>query len=121
MPYINRKKVVKQKPTPYVHHSNQSHKYYNTKQWVNLRNYYIKQHPFCERCEAQGRTTLATQVHHQVPFLNGLTETERLNLLLDEDNLMSVCNKCHAEIHNEMNRKKYDDQGDDCMSTRGNK
>ena len=51
MPWIDRTKKIKQPKPKYVHHSNMSHKYYNSKQWKDMRNVYYKNHPFCEECE----------------------------------------------------------------------
>ena len=47
MPWIDRTKKIKQPKPKYVHHSNMSHKYYNSKQWKDMRNIYYKNHPFC--------------------------------------------------------------------------
>ncbi len=108
MPTINKKQKIKEKPTPYQHHNNISARYYNTSQWHKLRDWYIKQHPFCERCMEEGKVKLANQVHHKEEFLHGITDEDKWKLLLDEDNLMSVCNKCHKEIHNKTNRPNDD-------------
>jgi 5-methylcytosine-specific restriction protein A len=110
MPTINRKHKIKEKATPYQHHNNISAQYYNTSQWHKLRDHYIKNHPFCERCEENGKVTLAEQVHHKIEFLKGCTDEERWKLLLDEDNLQSLCSKCHAEIHNERNKQNKKDK-----------
>ena len=101
MPTINKNKKIREKPTQYKHEGNQGSKYYNTKQWNNLRNRYIKEHPFCEMCLEEGKVKLAEQVHHKTEFLSGLTEEERWQLLTDEDNLQSLCSECHHKIHNE--------------------
>lgn len=61
--------------------------------WQKLRKAYISQYPLCELCEAQGRTTLAEQVHHIKPFKG--TEDP---LLLDWENLQALCCECHASI-----------------------
>ena len=110
MPFINRKHKIKEKPTPYIHHNNVSAQYYNTSQWHKLRDYYIKNHPFCERCAENGKVTLAQQVHHKIEFMNGFTDEDRWRLLLDEDNLQSLCTKCHTDIHNQRNKKKKDNE-----------
>lgn len=102
MPTINRQ-PLKQRPVPYQH-DNVSAPYYNSMQWRNLRNYYIKRHPLCERCEQLGKTTLAQECHHRTPFLQGTTDEERWELLLSETNLMSVCRECHLTLHG---MKKY--------------
>jgi 5-methylcytosine-specific restriction protein A len=106
MPTINKNKKIMVKPTPYIHHNNISAQYYNTSQWHNLRDYYIKHNPLCERCLENGIVKPAQQVHHKIEFLSGRTDDERWRLLLDEDNLQSLCTKCHTEIHNERNKLK---------------
>lgn len=106
MPTINKLKKVKEKQVPYKHEGKRGSKFYNTIQWKNLRNRYIKEHPFCEICESKGIVKLAEEVHHKEEFLKGTTEEDKWNLLLDEDNLMSLCSDCHHEIHNEERKKK---------------
>lgn len=101
MPTINRNKKIEEKKVLYKHHNNISKQYYNTSQWHNLRDRYIKNHPFCERCAEKGIIKLAQQVHHKIEFLTGLTDEDKWRLLLDEDNLQSLCTNCHNEIHNE--------------------
>ena len=97
MPLINRnKQSIKQ--TPYKH-TNQSAKYYNSKYWMNLRNSYIVNHPLCEECLKEDIITPAEHVHHIKEFLKGVDDGERWSLLLDENNLMSVCVKCHHKLH----------------------
>lgn len=105
MPTINRLKKVKEKKIPYKHY-NQSTKYYNNSLWYHLREWYIKNHPLCERCLDKGIVKEAEDCHHKIPFLTGDTDEERWKLLLDEDNLQSLCSKCHTEIHNERNKLK---------------
>lgn len=101
MPTINRNRIS-HKELPYKHENNISGKYYNTKQWKNLRNYYIRRNPLCEICLSKGIVKEANEVHHIQPFLDGKTDEERWKLLTDEDNLMSLCYECHDEIHRKM-------------------
>ena len=98
MPTINRNRIS-HKELPYKHENNVSGKYYNTKQWKNLRNYYIRRNPLCEICLSKGIVRPAEEVHHRHPFLLGGTDEERWQLLTDEDNLQSLCKKCHDEVH----------------------
>lgn len=71
---------------------------YNTTEWKKLREVYIKRNPLCEECLSKGKVTPATSVHHkESPFSKGSVNN---HLLLDYDNLMSVCHECHADIHN---------------------
>lgn len=62
---------------------------YKTKTWDRLRSVHIGEHPLCEACEEQGRTTLATVVHHRTPHKG------RWHLFVDLHNLQAVCKKCH--------------------------
>ena len=101
MPTINKNKIS-HKELPYKHENNVSGKYYNTKQWKNLRNYYIRRNPLCEICLSKGIVKPANEVHHKVKFLDGRTDEERWQLLLDEDNLQSLCYECHDEVHRKM-------------------
>lgn len=103
MPTINKNKIS-HKELPYKHENNVSGKYYNTKQWKNLRNYYIRRNPLCEICLSKGIVKPANEVHHRIPFLNGKTDEERYELLTNEDNLQSLCYECHDEVHRKMNQ-----------------
>jgi len=60
--------------------------------WQKLRAYYLRRHPLCERCEGDGRTTVAVLVHHIVPISDG-------GARLDERNLMALCVACHDAKH----------------------
>ena len=106
MPTINKKVSKTVKKIPYKRECDDA-KYYNSMPWRNLRAWYIKEHPFCERCQELGRVSLGEQVHHIIPFLVGASDKERWDLLLDPDNLQTLCTACHHEIHNEERRLKY--------------
>ena len=100
MPTISKKRHHKKRP--YVNPQQTTLRYYNTPQWKNLRNRYIKEHPFCEMCLEKGIVKSAEEVHHIVPFGTGATEEERWNLLTSESNLLSLCIPCHKKIHMKM-------------------
>lgn len=59
--------------------------------WKKIRDRYIKAHPLCELCLAEGRYTPAVLVHHKKPLADGGTN--------EESNLMSLCFSCHEIIH----------------------
>ena len=101
MPVIPRLKDIKKK------HNNpkQSAKYYNSKAWKTLRNLYIREHPLCEMCLKEGKTTPAEEIHHVRNFLSGQTARERWALLTDKNNLMALCSEHHKIIHG---KKVYD-------------
>ena len=92
MPYVPKDRI-KVKPTPYIH-NNKSREFYNTTIWINLRRYFLRKHPFCMLCG-----DLATDIHHVRAFLKGADDTEKWKLFTDEDNLVSLCDKCHHAIH----------------------
>lgn len=72
-------------------------KAYNNTTWRKIRDTYMREHPICEECLKSGKVTPAEDVHHKkTPFKNGEIQ---YGLLLDPDNLMSVCKECHGNIH----------------------
>ena len=62
--------------------------------WKRIRDRYIYEHPFCEKCFAEGKLTAAREVHHILPISQGGTHAP--------DNLMSLCQSCHTKIHMEI-------------------
>ena len=62
--------------------------------WQRIRSRYVKTHPLCEQCLADGRLTPVEEVHHIVPLSKGGTH--------NESNLMSLCRSCHNKIHQQM-------------------
>ena len=60
--------------------------------WLKLRDAFIKVNPMCAICGAA-----AEVAHHKVPV------NIAPQLRLDWNNLMPVCRKCHAAIHNSNN------------------
>lgn len=77
----------------------QSAKYYGTRAWRDMRAHILMHRPLCEICLSENRITPATEVHHILPFLRGVTDEQRWKLLLDESNLIPVCRECHQLIH----------------------
>lgn len=65
--------------------------------WKRIRDRYISLHPLCEECLKEGRSTLATEVHHRIPLGDGGTNEEK--------NLEAVCKACHSRIHAKDKRK----------------
>ena len=79
-------------------------KAYNNTAWRKTRNTYLHEHPLCEECLKQGRIYAGggdrgtIQVHHiKTPFTKGQVN---MDLLLDSNNLQTLCAQCHGEIHN---------------------
>lgn len=70
---------------------------YQNTAWRKMRDTYLVSHPICERCLEKGKVTPATDIHHKrSPFKKGEINW---TLLLDYDNLMSLCKECHGELH----------------------
>ena len=59
--------------------------------WPKIRKRYAEQHPFCERCYAEGRLTPVEHVHHKTALSQGGTH--------EDSNLMSLCKSCHSKVH----------------------
>lgn len=117
MPYIKPiKEVIKEQAKTYLDQLNIKHtqvktppkdnkqKFYNSNGWKHLRSKKLSEQPLCELCLQNGMTTPATQVHHAIKFFDQYDETDRWLLLLDPDNLVSVCNKCHQHIHKQRDK-----------------
>ena len=85
-------------------------KAYNDSRWKKVRQTHIQNHPLCEQCLKEGRVYAGTledplQVHHLTsPFKGG---TINYDLLLDSNNLETICSHHHALLHQE--EKGYKD------------
>ena len=79
---------------------------YNTSLWRNIRSAYLMEHPLCEMCLQDGKTTVATDVHHKTEISNGNTVEEMQELGFDYSNLMALCEDCHTRLHAEKHRKQ---------------
>lgn len=64
------------------------------REWKRIRARYVKAHPLCERCLAEGRLTPVEEVHHILPVNRGGSNAD--------SNLMSLCRSCHNKIHIEL-------------------
>ena len=65
-------------------------KFYNSRRWRSLRNYYIQANPLCEQCKRENRITSGQCVDHIKPIRLG-------GLMTDTGNLQTLCNSCHAK------------------------
>lgn len=69
-------------------------KFYSSKQWQELREYVkARDNYLCQDCLKEGRITLATQVHHEIPILRDWEKR------YDEGNLISLCTDHHKIRH----------------------
>lgn len=90
-------------------HSNKTHrkflrqnkwsKFYQSREWNNLRQSQLIRQPLCERCLSNDKVTPATTVHHKNVFGSCPDEQQQWYWFLNSDNLMSLCNQCHNHIH----------------------
>ena len=61
-------------------------------QWARVRMSKLKRQPLCELCLKQKKIQIAEEVHHVNPIRQGGDR-------LADDNIQSLCRKCHAEVH----------------------
>ena len=78
----------------------------NSKRWKLLRQEYLRAHPLCERCKAEGYVRSAIDVHHKVPVESAHTIQEMEQLAYDWNNLQALCIPCHVKTHKEMGKNK---------------
>ncbi len=77
----------------------------NTSRWQRLRKSVLTARPLCERCESEGYTTPACEVHHRVPVESAITPREKEQLMFDPANLEALCHDCHVIRHTELGRR----------------
>ena len=76
----------------------------NSKRWTELRISYLRAHPLCERCKAEGYVRSAIDVHHRQPVETAHTLQEMERLCYDWNNLQALCIPCHVQTHKEMGK-----------------
>lgn len=81
------------------HHRRERMNIYNSQRWRDIRGWKMICDPLCEECEKAGKITPVDDVHHIVSFMSTDDPVERLRLAFDFDNLMSLCDECHAKKH----------------------
>ena len=69
----------------------------NSNRWKLLRAKKLQSNPVCEMCEANNRSTLATEVHHTVPVESESHELGMRQLMFDYNNQKSLCHSCHSD------------------------
>lgn len=75
--------------------------FYKSTVWINKRKEILKRdHNECQRCKSKGGFSKAECVHH-IKHLK-----DRPDLSLVDDNLISLCNVCHNEVHPEKLHRK---------------
>ena len=76
----------------------------HTGKWLRLRKDVLSRFPLCQRCDAEGRTTAATEVHHIRPVEEAITYGDKRQRMYDPSNLMALCHDCHVKVHTELGR-----------------
>lgn len=74
--------------------------FYNSPRWRRKQKAILRRdHYQCQLCKRFGRISEATIVHHKLEL------AEYPELAMDDDNLVSVCRKCHNKLHDEKGAK----------------
>lgn len=102
MPTIYKPKKAKKKEKKL--YEEERRKIYKSTRWRKLRALKIAEQPLCEMCLAEGKTTIAEDVHHIQSFMSTDDKVLRIALAYDYENLMSICKTHHQMIHNKSNR-----------------
>lgn len=103
MPTIDRKPINYRPDDDNAPRGKMRRAIYDSAKWRALRRTKLQADPLCEQCLEEGRTRIATEVHHRKSFADA-TGTEARRLAYDYDNLMSLCKECHGRKHAERNR-----------------
>lgn len=104
MPTIYKPKTAKKKENNL--YDEERRKVYQSTRWRKLRELKITQQPLCEMCLAEGKITIAEDVHHIQSFMSTDDKVLRQALAYDYENLMSICKMHHQMIHNKSNVKE---------------
>ena len=68
--------------------------FYKSKRWKEKREKILRRDEYlCRECKRYGKATPATTVHHILPL------EQRPDLKLNSQNLISLCNECHNQMH----------------------
>lgn len=71
----------------------------HTTRWLRLRKEVLNAHPMCQMCAAEGRLSVATEVHHIVPCETAMNTREMATLMFDPHNVIALCHNCHVQVH----------------------
>ena len=86
LPKSRKRPWIPEKPKHERQFNNQ--KFYSSKQWRALRNYFIQKNPLCAQCKRNGITKGGQVIDHIKPIRLGGHPTA-------ESNLQTLCNKWH--------------------------
>lgn len=85
---VDANRLARQKD--YNHNRRKNQAFYNSGNWRNLRNWFIKANPLCVECKAAGWVKAGDVVDHVIPIADGGEE-------LSSDNLQTLCNMHHNQ------------------------
>ena len=74
-------------------------RFYSSKEWHRVRQAYLSEHPYCERCLRLGLVVPAEHVHHR-QYIDTPDKVADPMLALNFDNLEALCEPCHSKEHN---------------------
>ena len=72
---------------------------YNSPEYKRTRRDFIRFHPLCDVCLVENKVKETEHTHHIVRFMDQPTEVLKYALLVDEDNIMPLCEDCHSKLH----------------------
>lgn len=75
-----------------IEHDARNQKFYQSKQWKQLRKYVLSMYPECQHCLKNERISEAIDVNHIVNI------NDDWNKRLDIDNLECLCKSCHWKV-----------------------
>ena len=77
--------------------------FYDSSAWLAARARVLMRDDYlCQRCKSKGRIRCGDTVHHIVPL------EQAPELALTESNLVTLCRKCHEQLHPERARKRLE-------------
>ena len=81
-----------------MHSDAEIERFYTTRAWRKCREAFLKEKGgLCEICLSKGLIEPAVHVHHKKPITpENLSDP---SITLNHDNLMALCEECHAEQH----------------------
>jgi len=76
--------------------------FYKSRRWLRKRAAILRRDMYlCQECKKYGESIQATTVHHKKDL-----ETHP-ELAMNDDNLVSLCTKCHNKLHPEKGGRHY--------------
>lgn len=80
----------------------------NSREWKELRASYLREHPLCEQCLAEGFNTPAIDCHHIIPVETANDMASMRRLAFSPNNLRALCIQCHVKAHKDLRSKSVE-------------